>query len=270
MTRYGTWNVYRDNEDGLPGIKRGITAMIGLRAEGFGLQELSNDAWWVTISKWMADQGWWFSKANNAVPLAVNAKVFTIGKNGNVVVSRDPVKVEPGAGGDKTGYKSFQYAEAVRKSNSERVLFINHHIIPSLEVDGKVGPSVRPLRWQFALRQIAAVGKFAQPYIEDGWRVLVSSDWNISSSTDAGATLRREMARWHLVSAQDTTDEGPLNTHTTREIDDLYGANGRFSRLQRVGPGTEKGYGKNGSDHSALVATFDPKASAPTGRNPRR
>lgn len=268
MTKFGTWNVYRDNEDGIPGIKTGITAMIKLGAEAFGLQELSNDAWWLTISKWMVGQGWWFSKSNNAVPLAVNAKVFTIGANGNVVVSRDPVKVEPGAGGDKTGYKSFQYAEAVRKSNGERVLFINHHIIPSLEVGGRVGPDVRPLRWQFALRQINAVGKFVQPYIEDGWRVLVSSDWNISSSTDAGATLRKEMARWHLVSAQDSGEV--LNTHGNREIDDIYGVNGRFTRLARVGDGEEKGYGKNGSDHSALVATFDPKASAPKGRNPRR
>lgn len=256
----GSWNIYRDNQDGLAGIKRGIRKMIDRGADVICLQELSNDIWWLQLKAWMEAQGWWVLDKNVAIATYVNAAKYDVRGWKNTVVF-DPgktgkIEVEKSGANETLGYKSFTEVVVQRKGSEDFAAILNNHIVPTIE--DKSGEFINPLRLSYAKQQMDAVASRAQYFIGQGIPTIVCADWNISNSTAAGAELQQWLAEYGLGSAQAL--RGPFNTHGDREIDDQYSGGPIVTgSMWRLGDPDAHGYAKDGSDHNQIVVNYDPQ-----------
>jgi len=257
----GSWNIYRDNADGLPGIKRGILKMIDRGADVVCLQEISRDDWWLEIRGWMQGRGWVTDLPNMAIATYVNAAKYDVRGWKNTVVF-DPkiegtISVEKSGANDTLGYKSFTEVVVQRKGTQDFTAILNNHLVPTIEKDGELA---NPLRLDYAKRQLEAVAERARYFIGEGIPTVVCADWNISTSTDAGHELQQWLAEYGLGSAQAIARGGPFDTHGDREIDDQYsGGPIVVGTMWRLGTGNERGYTKDGSDHNQIVVNYDKK-----------
>lgn len=256
--RIASWNTYARNSTGR--IAAGI-ASIGRTADVIGVQELNPKSRREAVAR--ALPGFGVSEGNNSVQIFWRkSTVDLIAQGSNKVF--DVERIESGVAGTSIGPKSIQWVQLRQKATGAVFFVVNHHIIPSIE-NGRRPDDRKPRRLALYHRQMAAMVKLVAKLRSIG-PVMVTGDFNI----DARADAQRQDPRWPYVqlgrlgmwSSWRALEAPASGTHGRRLIDYVW------VTMATARPAVQSILGKYGSDHSAVVVSFNGTAAPKAASSP--
>lgn len=244
--RVGSWNTTYSNS--VKNTVKGITA-VGKKADIIGLQELFNQNRRTAVDKELKKDGW--GLVSDAAPQIIYRKSkYSLLADG-AVLEIDKSSMENGTGGTSIGPKWLIWAQFKDKDTGGVFFFLNHHIVPGIEVSGGHLKDKAPKRvalYKKQMKVFTATTTTLAPVAP----VLGSGDWNFdaqadetSQDSDAPRALLEKAGLWSQWRVLGFDPDPTLNK---RYVDYLVATTATVTFTSQTTEGTY------GSDHHATTA----------------
>ncbi len=176
--RIATWNAEAANSTGA--VVRGLRR-IGTHSDVIGMQELYPESRRRAVEREFG-RAWGISKADNAVQILWRTSRYERLAEGSERVF-DVQPIESGVAGRSIGPKSIQWVQLRDKDTGAVVLVANHHLVPSIDRNGRPDTS-NPKRLALAGRQLTAMVRLVGALRQYG-PVFTTGDLNVDERMDA-------------------------------------------------------------------------------------
>lgn len=243
---FGSWNALKSNS--VANIRAGVAALAA-KADVFGLQELGDGTRRQAAAG--AASGFAMTTDNTAVPIMYRSSRYTLLDQGRELAFRSGRHVESGVDGTVVGPKWVVWAEFRDQTTGAKIGFVNTHLLPSVQQDGRVDTSM-PKRQALYTNHLGVYVSVIDRLRASGFQTVATCDCNVSYKPELAPVVNM---RAHGMTANWADVKAPPS-HGSRSIDYVWAEPPPASQI--TGPGY-------GSDHRWIAVTYLSAAGADDG-----